>query len=72
MSTEEESQFLLMKIEAGMSRYEDERCELVPPIRIERTTNGSGNRFHDPTPAYSDSLRPSLAKSYGKSQLWLE
>jgi hypothetical protein len=32
---------------------------LVPPIRIERATSGLGNRFHDPTPAYSDSLRPS-------------
>jgi hypothetical protein len=30
-------------------------------------TNGLGNRFHYPTPAHSGTFRPSLAKSYGKS-----
>ncbi len=37
--------------------------KLVPPIRIERTTNGLGKRCHHPTPAYSGSFRPILAKS---------
>jgi hypothetical protein len=46
--------------------------KLVPPIRIERTTNGLGKRCHYPTPAYSDSLRPTPAKVCTKPELWLE
>jgi hypothetical protein len=30
------------------------------------------NRFYDPTPAYSGSLRPIPAKLYTNRQLWLE
>src|SRR6185295_8233763 len=47
-------------------RHSKQLKKLVPPIRIERTTNGLGMRCHHPTPAYSGSLRPSLAKSYEK------
>jgi len=46
--------------------------KLVPPIRIKRTTNGLGKRCHDPTPAYSGSLRPTAAKVCAKLELWLE
>ena len=31
-----------------------------------------GNRFQDPSPAYSDLLRPTPAKVDSKSELWLE
>jgi hypothetical protein len=30
------------------------------------------NRFHNPTPAYSNSLRPTPAKIDAKLELWLE
>jgi hypothetical protein len=35
-------------------------------------TSGLGNRSHYPTPAYSDSLRPTPAKVSSKLELWLE
>ena len=34
--------------------------------RSDHRTSGLGNRYHDPTPAYSGSFRPPLAKSYEK------
>jgi len=40
---------------------EEQKEKLVPPTRIERATRGLGNRLHNPTPAYSNSLRPSPA-----------
>ena len=40
--------------------------------RPSRRTSGLGKRCHHPTPAYSGSFQPSLAKSYGKRELWLE
>jgi len=33
---------------------------------LKASTSGLGKRCHHPTPAYSDSLRPSLAKSCEK------
>ena len=44
--------------------------KLVPPIRIERTTNDLGKRCHHPTSSHSGSFGPNLAKQYEKIDYW--
>jgi hypothetical protein len=53
------------KSSKSLPNYEDEG-------KAEPPTSGLGNRFLHPTPAYSDSLRPTPAKDCQKPELWLE
>jgi transposase-like protein len=52
--------------EATRAAYGTSDLRLVPPIRIERTTNGLGKRSHHPTPALYLESRVSMMESLSK------
>ena len=73
MSTKPERILVLKPLELQVAKTSHRR-PLIRRLedRLSRRNSGLGNRSHHPTPAYSDSLRPTAAKVCAEPELWLE